>query len=122
MKYESVYEQHSDRQDQNQSCIPGSAVRGKVQHHRKVYPWHIRRNSQRTNHPTQPTVGIDFLAKNLVHSGTKYRLQLWDTAGQERFRALIPNYLRDAHCAVVVFDVTSRLSFNETEMWVNLFN
>jgi Ras-related protein Rab-6A len=71
---------------------------------------------------TQPTVGIDFLAKNLTHRGKNYRLQLWDTAGQERFRSLIPSYLKDAHCALVVFDVTSKASFAETEMWVNLFN
>ena len=31
---------------------------------------------------TQPTVGIDFLAKNITHKSKNYRLQLWDTAGQ----------------------------------------
>lgn len=35
------------------------------------------------------------------------RLQLWDTAGQERFKSLIPSYLKDAHLAIVVFDLTS---------------
>lgn len=38
------------------------------------------------------------------------RLQLWDTAGQERFKSLIPSYLKDAHLAIVVFDLTSNLS------------
>lgn len=38
------------------------------------------------------------------------RLQLWDTAGQERFRSLIPSYIRDSSVAVVVFDITSKLS------------
>lgn len=70
----------------------------------------------------QPTVGIDFLAKNISHKGKNYRLQLWDTAGQERFRSLIPSYLKDAHCALVVFDVTSTKSFEEAENWINLFN
>jgi Ras-related protein Rab-6A len=37
------------------------------------------------------------------------KLQLWDTAGQERFRSLIPNYLREAAAAVVVYDVTSTI-------------
>ena len=31
---------------------------------------------------SQPTVGIDFLVKNVTHKGKNYRLQLWDTAGQ----------------------------------------
>lgn len=38
------------------------------------------------------------------------RLQLWDTAGQERFKSLIPSYLKDAHLAIVVFDLTSNLN------------
>jgi Ras-related protein Rab-6A len=29
-----------------------------------------------------PTVGIDFVSKNINVSGTIVRLQLWDTAGQ----------------------------------------
>jgi small GTP-binding protein len=29
-----------------------------------------------------PTVGIDFVSKNINISGTTVRLQLWDTAGQ----------------------------------------
>ena len=71
---------------------------------------------------TQPTVGIDFLAKNITHLGKGYRLQLWDTAGQERFRSLIPSYLKDAHCALVVFDLTSKQSLIETDMWATLYN
>ena len=34
------------------------------------------------NFKLQPTVGIDFLAKNIIHKNKNYRLQLWDTAGQ----------------------------------------
>jgi len=45
-------------------------------------------------------------------------LQLWDTAGQERFRSLIPSYIRDSHVAVVVFDITSRESFESTTKWI----
>jgi Ras-related protein Rab-6A len=37
------------------------------------------------------------------------RLQLWDTAGQERFKSLIPSYLKDAHLALVIFDLSSNL-------------
>lgn len=40
------------------------------------------------------------------------RLQLWDTAGQERFKSLIPSYLKDAHLAIVVFDLTSNYMHN----------
>ena len=46
------------------------------------------------------------------------RLQLWDTAGQERFGSLIPSYIRDSAGAVIVYDVTSRQSFNAALKWV----
>jgi small GTP-binding protein len=70
----------------------------------------------------QPTVGIDFLAKNISHKAKNYRLQLWDTAGQERFRSLIPGYLRDSHCALIVYDVSSKTSFADIESWIKLYN
>lgn len=56
----------------------------------------------------QPTVGIDFMVKNITHKGKNYRLQLWDTAGQERFRSLIPGYLKDALCAIFIIDASSK--------------
>ena len=59
------------------------------------------------------TVGIDFLAKNIIHKGFTYRMLIWDTAGQEKFRSLVPMYLRDAHCAVFVFDMSNKLSFTK---------
>lgn len=46
------------------------------------------------------------------------RLQLWDTAGQERFRTLIPSYIRDSAVTVVVYDVTSRESFEAVDRWI----
>lgn len=47
------------------------------------------------------------MAKTLIVSGKPLRLQFWDTAGQERFRSLIPNYLKEAVIAFLVFDLTS---------------
>ena len=54
----------------------------------------------------QPTVSIDFNAKNLHIGQCTLRMQLWDTAGQERFRSLVPNYFRDSLIAFIVFDLT----------------
>lgn len=46
------------------------------------------------------------------------RLQLWDTAGQERFRSLIPSYIKDSSVAVVVYDITSKQSFQSVRRWI----
>ncbi|ORY78112.1 ras family-domain-containing protein [Protomyces lactucae-debilis] len=66
----------------------------------------------------QATIGIDFLSKTLHLDDKVVRMQLWDTAGQERFRSLIPSYIRDSSVAVVVYDVTNRASFLNTQKWV----
>ena len=53
------------------------------------------------------TVGVEFGNKIIDVDGTIVKLQVWDTAGQERFKSLIPSYLKDAHMALVVFDLAS---------------
>lgn len=53
----------------------------------------------------QPTVGIDFMSRQIQYREHVYKLELWDTAGQEKYRSLVKNYLKDADCALFVYDV-----------------
>lgn len=68
--------------------------------------------------PSLSAPASDFVSKSVPVDDGTVRLQLWDTAGQERFRSLIPSYIRDSHVAVVVFDMTSRVSFESTKRWI----
>lgn len=63
---------------------------------------------------------LDFSSHPLPLPAPQIRLQLWDTAGQERFRSLIPSYIRDSAAAVVVYDITSRLTACALEWFRNL--
>jgi Ras-related protein Rab-6A len=65
-----------------------------------------------------PTLGIDFFSKNLFYEDKTIRLILWDTAGEERFRSLIPSYLKNADCIIIVFDITNKDSFNSLNKWL----
>lgn len=67
----------------------------------------------------QATIGIDFLSKTMYLDDRTVRLQLWDTAGQERFRSLIPSYIRDSSVAVIVYDLSSKQSFENTKKWLS---
>ena len=66
----------------------------------------------------QATIGIDFMSQKMYVEDKTIILNLWDTAGQERFKSLIPSYIKDSAVAIVVFDVTSRESFESVEKWI----
>ena len=66
---------------------------------------------------TQPTLGVEFLTKVVETEEHHIQLQLWDTAGQELFRSVTRGYYRGAAGALIVFDLTSRDSFNSVERW-----
>lgn len=68
----------------------------------------------------EATIGVDFSSKTFYLDGKPVRLQMWDTAGQDRFHSLIPSYIRDSKVAVIVYDVTSRQSFNAVSQWIAL--
>lgn len=65
------------------------------------------------------TIGVEFGSKIVAVGGKSIKLQIWDTAGQERFRAVTRSYYRGAAGALLVYDVTSRDSFNVLTNWLN---
>uniref|UniRef100_A0A8C6Z1C4 small monomeric GTPase n=1 Tax=Nothoprocta perdicaria TaxID=30464 RepID=A0A8C6Z1C4_NOTPE len=64
------------------------------------------------------TVGIDFRNKVVAVDGVKVKLQIWDTAGQERFRSVTHAYYRDAQALLLLYDITSKLSFDNIRAWL----
>ncbi|ORY32240.1 small GTPase superfamily [Naematelia encephala] len=66
---------------------------------------------------TAATIGVDFKVKSITLDGHKYRLSIWDTAGQERFRTLTSSYYRGAQGVILVYDTTSRATFDELLKW-----
>jgi len=65
------------------------------------------------------TVGVDFFAKKAQVAGKTYTVQVWDTAGQERFKAMVRTYFRSASAAILVFDLTKKISFDHIDEWLN---
>ena len=60
----------------------------------------------------QLTIGVEFGAKNIEIGSKIFRIQIWDTAGQENFRSITRAYYKNSVCALVVYDISSRDSFN----------
>lgn len=65
-----------------------------------------------------PTIGIDFVTKNVYLEDKTIRLIMWDTAGSERFKSLIPSYIKNANAIILAYDLTSKSSFQSLEKWL----
>ena len=66
----------------------------------------------------QTTIGVEFGAKNIHINDQIYRIQIWDTAGQENFRSITRAYFKNCVCAMVVYDITCRKSFENIQNWL----
>ena len=66
----------------------------------------------------QTTIGVEFGAKNIHINEQIYRIQIWDTAGQENFRSITRAYFKNCVCAMVVYDITCRKSFENIQNWL----
>lgn len=65
------------------------------------------------------TIGVEFGAKVVQLLGKKVKLQIWDTAGQERYRSVTRSYYRGASGCLIVYDCTSRPSYDHVEQWLS---
>ncbi|KAJ3810480.1 ras family-domain-containing protein [Lentinula aff. lateritia] len=63
------------------------------------------------------TIGVDFRVHKMDVNGKKVKLSIWDTAGQERFRTITSSYYRGAQGIILVYDVSSRESFDALPRW-----
>ena len=59
-----------------------------------------------------PTIGADFRSYLATFRGLhRVKIHIWDTGGDHSFRGIIESYCRGVSCVVLVYDVTSRASF-----------
>lgn len=45
------------------------------------------------------------------------RFNVWDTAGQEKFGGLRDGYYIQGQCAIIMFDVTARVTYKNVPNW-----
>jgi small GTP-binding protein len=53
-----------------------------------------------------PTIGQTFLTRVIQVDNEEVTLHIWDTPGQERYAAANVITIRDAHCCIIVYDVS----------------
>ena len=67
--------------------------------------------------PYIPTKGAEVSFIDFSTSRGLIRFNIWDTAGQEKFGTLRECYYIEAHCAIVMFDLTSRQTYKNVPKW-----
>ncbi|KAN0127163.1 ras domain containing protein [Lactarius tabidus] len=80
----------------------------------------IRLTDQRFLANPDPTLGVEFGSKliTIPEEDKVVKLQCWDTAGTESFRSITRSYYRGAAGCLLVYDVTSRPSFEHARTWL----
>ena len=71
------------------------------------------------NETYEVSIGIDFMSKNIRFRGQNIKIQIWDSAGQEKYKGLIPSYVRNSSIVFIVYDVSTRSSFDNIPNWIS---
>merc|ERR1711934_1206692 len=64
-----------------------------------------------------PTLGVEVHPLKFNTNFGEITFNVWDTAGQEKFGGLRDGYYIQGQCAIIMFDVTSRITYKNVPNW-----
>ncbi|KAL8223697.1 hypothetical protein R6Q57_019172 [Mikania cordata] len=67
---------------------------------------------------SKSTIGVEFSTRSIRVDDNVIKAQIWDTAGQERYRAITSAYYRGAVGALLVYDTTRHVTFENVGRWL----
>lgn len=65
----------------------------------------------------KPTLGVDFLLKEVTLDDSHSKLSIWDIGGHEKFKTLHQSYYSGTNGALLIFDLTRRKTYEEMDQW-----
>ncbi|KAI6374368.1 GTP-binding nuclear protein gsp1/Ran [Pyricularia grisea] len=63
------------------------------------------------------TLGVEVHPLGFETNFGKIQFDVWDTAGQEKFGGLRDGYYINGQCGIIMFDVTSRITYKNVPNW-----
>ena len=73
--------------------------------------------------PQKITIGTDLATFNIdISPKVIVKLQIWDFAGERRFRFFLPNYSKGALAALLCYDTTRFVSFENLQEWYEVIS
>jgi Ras-related protein Rab-11A len=79
----------------------------------------LRYTDNKYDFSQRPTIGMDFVSKDVTLEGKKIKIQFWDTAGQEKYKSIANSYFKISNGIVLVYDVTRRETFEKLGRWLD---
>ena len=67
---------------------------------------------------SKATIGVEFSLKTFEIDHNTVKAQIWDTAGQERYRSITNAYYKGARGALLVYDISRKITFENIDNWV----
>jgi len=64
------------------------------------------------------TIGVDYGVKPVKIDGSDVRINFWDLSGHSEFFEIRNEFYKDAQGAILVYDATSKESFEECDAWL----
>lgn len=61
----------------------------------------------------ESTIGAAFLSQTISLIEGTVKFDIWDTTGQERYHSLVTMYYRGAAAAVIVYDITNMVRYEQ---------
>ncbi len=64
------------------------------------------------------TIGVDYGVKPVKIDGSEVRVNFWDLSGHSEFFEIRNEFYKDAQGCILVYDVSSRESFEDLDTWI----
>ena len=61
---------------------------------------------------------MEFATRSIQVDSKTIKAQIWDTAGQERYRAITSAYYRGAVGALLVYDISKHITYENVTRWL----
>lgn len=75
---------------------------------------HLTGEFEKRYHATQ---GVEVYPLGFTTNFGEIKFEVWDTAGQEKFGGLRDGYYINGQCGIIMFDVTSRITYKNVPNW-----
>jgi len=66
----------------------------------------------------EPSLGIDFISKNIKYLCQNIKLIICDSSGLGKYKGLIPPYARNSLVVFLVYDISVKSSFDNIPKWI----